>query len=347
MATYTIIGGDGKEYGPVSGEDLRKWMAEGRLNAQTLAKAESDAEFRPLSAFPEFADAFAPQAPMPSAPPVFSTAASLGEGDYELDIGGCISRGWNLLKENFGTLFVACLIAFALQFAFMFALGLITAPVSKSLLQTPVAFQLGFKYLSTAVASLVVGPLFGGLYFVYLKTIRQQETGVGDVFAGFQRAFSQLFLGSLVVSLLIGLCMLPFNLVWQVKASSLLEQLQQGQHMAPADAQRIFPELAHAFVGALPVLLICLIPVTYLTVSWGFTLPLVIDRELKFWPAMKTSFKMVNKHWWQVFGLMILVGLISIAGVLGCCIGVLFTAPIGIAATMYAYETIFSRPQTG
>ena len=56
---YNIIGGDGKEYGPISAEDLRKWVAEGRLNAQTRAKAESDAEFRPLSAFPEFADVFA------------------------------------------------------------------------------------------------------------------------------------------------------------------------------------------------------------------------------------------------------------------------------------------------
>ena len=100
MATYTIIGGDGKEYGPVSGEDLRKWIAEGRLSAQSLAKAESDAAFRPLSAFPELADAFAPQAPMPGAPPVFSTAANLGEGDYELDIGGCLTCGWNLLKNN-------------------------------------------------------------------------------------------------------------------------------------------------------------------------------------------------------------------------------------------------------
>ena len=55
---FTIIGGDGKEYGPVSGEEMRKWIAEGRLNAQSQAKAEGDATFRPLSAFPEFANAF-------------------------------------------------------------------------------------------------------------------------------------------------------------------------------------------------------------------------------------------------------------------------------------------------
>src|ERR1017187_5201898 len=101
MATYSIIGGDGKEYGSVLGEDLRKWIAEGRLNAQTLAKADSDAEFRPLSTFPEFANAFAPPSEAPGAPPVFSSAAGFAEGDYELDIGGCFSRSWELVKSNF------------------------------------------------------------------------------------------------------------------------------------------------------------------------------------------------------------------------------------------------------
>ena len=84
-----------------------------------------------------------------------------------------------------------------------------------------------------------------------------------------------------------------------------------------------------------------MIPVTFLTVSWQFTLPLIIDKQMEFGTAMKTSFRMVGKHWWHVFGLTVLVGLVSFAGVLGCCIGVLFTAPIGIAAMMSAYETIF------
>lgn len=60
MANYFIIGGDGKEYGPVTDAELRQWIAEERLNAQSLAKAESDAEFRPLSTFPEFASVLAP-----------------------------------------------------------------------------------------------------------------------------------------------------------------------------------------------------------------------------------------------------------------------------------------------
>ena len=90
-----------------------------------------------------------------------------------------------------------------------------------------------------------------------------------------------------------------------------------------AELQDIPLQLLHALVGALPVVLICLIPVTYLTVSWMFTLPLIADRGLKFWPAMRTSFKMVNRHWWQVFGLFVLTSLITVAGLLACCIGIL------------------------
>lgn len=60
MANYLIIGGDGKEYGPVTEADVRQWIAEGRLNGKSLAKSESDAEFRALETFPEFADVFAP-----------------------------------------------------------------------------------------------------------------------------------------------------------------------------------------------------------------------------------------------------------------------------------------------
>ena len=74
---YITIGGDGREYGPISADDLRKWITEGRLDSQSLAKAESDAEFRTLSAFPEFANAFASPT-TPGVPPPLT--AGTGDG---------------------------------------------------------------------------------------------------------------------------------------------------------------------------------------------------------------------------------------------------------------------------
>jgi hypothetical protein len=57
---YKIIGADQKEYGPVSAEEMRRWIAEGRVNGQTLIQAEGQTDWRPLSTFPEFAAASQP-----------------------------------------------------------------------------------------------------------------------------------------------------------------------------------------------------------------------------------------------------------------------------------------------
>jgi hypothetical protein len=52
---YKIIGADQKEYGPISADQMRQWLAEGRVNGQTQVQAEGQADWRPLSSYPEFA----------------------------------------------------------------------------------------------------------------------------------------------------------------------------------------------------------------------------------------------------------------------------------------------------
>ncbi len=68
---YRITGADGKEYGPVSADQVRQWVAEGRANAQTLVQAEGRTEWKPLAVYPELT--------MPSAgptPPPVPTATT-------------------------------------------------------------------------------------------------------------------------------------------------------------------------------------------------------------------------------------------------------------------------------
>jgi len=62
---YKIIGADQKEYGPVTADQVRQWIAEGRADARTLVQAEGGA-WKPLSTFVEFADVLRAQ---PSATP--------------------------------------------------------------------------------------------------------------------------------------------------------------------------------------------------------------------------------------------------------------------------------------
>jgi hypothetical protein len=63
---YKIIGADQQEYGPVSAEQIRQWITEGRLSSQSLLQMEGETNFRPLTSFPEFASMV--QAPAPIAP---------------------------------------------------------------------------------------------------------------------------------------------------------------------------------------------------------------------------------------------------------------------------------------
>ena len=53
---YKIVGADGKEYGPVSLDQLRQWIAQGRVNAQTRVLAGDGTEWKTAPQFPEFAD---------------------------------------------------------------------------------------------------------------------------------------------------------------------------------------------------------------------------------------------------------------------------------------------------
>ncbi len=65
MANYSIIGSDGKEYGPVAPDELRKWLVAGRVGPETKVRAEGATEWRLLSEVPELADAQKKTSPPP------------------------------------------------------------------------------------------------------------------------------------------------------------------------------------------------------------------------------------------------------------------------------------------
>ena len=339
MANYIIIGGDNKEYGPVSESELRQWILEGRLNAESRVKAEGAAEFSSLARVPELAPYLRPQGDS-EAVTSLATPADFLDRDYELDIGGCFLRAWQLFKAKIGLLLGLFLLFFLFRIAYGAALGLIPTPFNNAFLQNRAAIAVGCRFIATAALSPVMGPLAGGLMLVFLKTIRGQPTGVKEVFAGFQMAYRQLFLGHLVISSINFLCLLPFLFVFQTKTGPLQEQMQHLQG-DPAGMQSLLPQFLPAITASLPVLLVCLVPATFFTVSLQFTLPLIIDRRINFGPAMKTSWRMVAKHWWPVCGLSLLAGLVSFLGLFACCVGILFTVAIAQTAMLYAYETIF------
>jgi hypothetical protein len=212
---YKILGVDGREYGPATAEQLRQWIREGRASAQTKAQAEGTTEWKPVSAFPEFADLAGGPAPSPGAPPAAGSVDA-----NTVDIGACISRAWTLLSGNFwrlvGTTLLILLlvggVGVALRFTVNFALGVPLVAHRGHPWEAMVAQWPGF--LVNVLWNLVVGgPLMGGLYNYYLKLMRGQPADLGDAFAGFGSAFGPLVLAHVVSGVLTGLgflcCILP------------------------------------------------------------------------------------------------------------------------------------------
>lgn len=66
---YKIIGIDGQPYGPVNAEQIRSWLAENRVRADTLVQSEGATEWKPLSSFPEFVSDIKTVPPVISATP--------------------------------------------------------------------------------------------------------------------------------------------------------------------------------------------------------------------------------------------------------------------------------------
>lgn len=199
------------------------------------------------------------------------------------------------------------------------------------------------------------GPLLGGLYWLLLKLIRGEKSTLGDAFQGFSRGVGQLIAVSVVSSLLAVFCLVPGAILVAIGG---------------ATAKDGGPSIVFLGLGGLLVLagaILCI----YLTVAWIFALPLVVDKQLKFWAAMKLSRRVISMHWWKIFSILFLFGVITfaylllsggliflvvmlgtgseiatvIAVLLGlvCAFGFLALMPVSMGSIAIAYEKIYGR----
>ncbi len=179
---FTIIGADGKEYGPVSAEKLREWIASGRANAQTQCRRDGETAWSTLGSLPEFAAAFSAPPPPPTGnafggaagqvDPEAYAAAITGRG-VSLDIGAALSRGWGLMKSDYWT------------FVGITALMIVVIAVANFI---PIA------------GLLLNGILLGGIQFYYLKRMRGQSAELSDCFIGFSVMTGALIIATLLAT---------------------------------------------------------------------------------------------------------------------------------------------------
>lgn len=90
--------------------------------------------------------------------------------------------------------------------------------------------------------------------------------------------------------------------------------------------------------------ILLVLPGIYLSIAYIFTLPLIVDKGMDVWDAMELSRKTVTKHWFKVFGLMLLLSIMMGLGALAFGIGLIWAVPL-LFVTFYGllYPLIFDE----
>lgn len=269
---FKMIGGDGREYGPVTADQLREWILDHRANGQTLVLAEGSRDWQSLGTLPEFAAVLAEAARMHAVPPspvadlTSTTPASAGPDDPsstastplppagwleagpavagwaggELRVFECLGRAWHLWQRHLLLITGASALAWGIQ-------------------TLPQLLPQVFGCLGLLVSLAVSGAVYGGLSLLILGLVRGEPARPSDLFACFDGRFTA--------------CLLVFVI------TGILEEIG---------------------------LALCILPGVFLSTVWAFSLPLAADRRLGFGEAVAGSWRAVMPRFFTVLGLLAL-----------------------------------------
>lgn len=299
---YSIIGGDSKTYGPVTADEVHRWIREGRADERTKVKEEGSTEWRELGTISAFFPALANVPPKISGRAGLNTVATEGS----VHIGDCLRQGWQVYRQDPWRITGIIVIVFVAQFL------LNSIPIAGALF-----------------AFLLNGPILGGVYFFCMQAIHGQTHGLQDVTSTIKERFLPCFLATTVSSLL---AFAPL-LVALIPAAGLFA--------ASGVVMEELVKHPNLILGIGLPLLAGALAMFYLLICWSFAVPIAACTNTDFWEALKLSWRGVRKNFWAYFGLLLSLGLINLIGILCLVVGLFVTIPFTFLATMVAYEQIF------
>lgn len=189
-ALYFLIGTDGRQYGPLSLEDVFTWLADGRASRYSRARRETEAQWAALRDMPEFEEATRPPhvggSVVVSSPPddghggaETPTVSSAGQRALRLDPISCFRRAWWLVARDFALL------------------GGWTLIVAMTIITTSVIPRVGWL-----VGLLLNNLLTAGVYLLFLARMRGLRPTLNDVALAIRGAAGRLVLTGVAQSLI-------------------------------------------------------------------------------------------------------------------------------------------------
>jgi len=213
----------------------------------------------------------------------------------------CIKGGWELIKPHYW-LFVG---------------------------MTLIAIMIG----SAVPLGILLGPMMCGLYISFFKVRRGEPIEFGTLFKGFD-FFGQSVVAALLHTIPIIAIVVPAYLLFYVSMFVSMAAVGSSNEPNPAPFFGVM-----AMFGLFWILV--MLAILMITIGFTFAYPLIVDRKLQGFDAVKLSFKAAFGNFWRLLAMLLLTSLLSVVGVMACYVGVLFVMPIGYAAIAKAYEQVF------
>jgi uncharacterized membrane protein len=189
---------------------------------------------------------------------------------------------------------------------------------------------------SFAPLGLLMGPMVCGIYACLLGRMRGDEPSLAVLFGGL-RHFVQSFVATLIQIVPIMAMTVPVNVF--LALIFLKRMMVSLPAPYPQLAAAIGPWETAAIVGA-ATLVIFLLSVFFGT-FFMFSYPLIVDRGMTGWSAVKLSARASRDNFAGAALLMAATTIVSVVGSLVCYVGGFLVTPVTLAAWAVAYRNVF------
>ena len=295
----------GEPIGPYPRDKAREYFIEGTLLPTDWAWHDGMGEdWKPLNEVLEL--------PLPAGA---GGGGSVSGGPWT--IVGCLSEGWQIYLSNLG---------------------------GSILFYSVAMIVLLITILIPILNPFVAVPVVAGFMYYFIKLARREPAAIGDLVAGFKRGYGQLLLVALFIGFILIIAILPGASVWVFFAFDaldngvrLIQDFESGKIGFRVWFERTWDLLKAADRGiAVGSALMTILPIIALSFLF-FSMPLVIDRQMKAIDSIVASARLMKSQFFKVLLFSILIIIFINLGASALLIGVLFTGPIGMSAWAVFY----------
>jgi uncharacterized membrane protein len=190
---------------------------------------------------------------------------------------------------------------------------------------------------SAVPLGILMGPMMCGLYLVFFSKRRGLPIEFGMLFKGFDY-FGQSVITALLHIIPIMAIIIPAYIFLYISMFAAMAAGSASDSAGPLAGLMVFFVVIVFYLFVLVVIIL-------ISIGFMFAYPLIVDRGLPGFEAVKLSFKAALANFWGLLGLSLLGGLLGICGVILCYIGILLVFPITLSSIAVAYEQVFGLNQ--